>query len=93
MAKNSITRTAIGIGVASLVGAAVLEQLRLPADERTWQGTILGLPYDFRPPTPEKLRNTFWNKNTSKIFVPHAFGIGWSVNFYPIVHPKGVSDM
>jgi hypothetical protein len=91
-AKNSMARTVIGVGMASLTGAAIVAQLRRPKEERTWHGSIIGIPYDFRPPTPEKLRNTFWNKDTSKILVPHAFGIGWSINFYPIVHPKPVSE-
>ncbi len=91
--KNKVVRTAIGIGVISLISAAIVDQLRRPTEERTWQGTILGIPYDFRPPTPEKLRNTLWNKDTSKIFVPHAFGIGWSINFYPLIHPKPASEV
>ena len=91
-AKKRIIRTAICVGVTSLISAAIVDQLRRPTDERTWQGTILGIPYDFRPPTPEKLRNTFWNEVNSKIFVPHAFGIGWSINFYPLIHPKPVSQ-
>jgi hypothetical protein len=90
--KNKLVRTAIGIGVTSLISAAIVDQLRRPTDERTWQGTILGIPYDFRPPTPEKLYNTFWNKDTAKIFVPHAFGIGWSINFYPLIYPKPASE-
>jgi len=90
--KMKLLNSVIGIGAASLVGAAIMEQLRLPAEERTWQGTILGFPYDFRVPTPEKIRATLWNKETSQIFVPHAFGLGWSINFYPLVHPKPASE-
>jgi hypothetical protein len=89
-AKNGMLRTVIGIGVTGLISAAIVDQLRRPTDERTWQGTIFGIPYDFRPPTLEKLRNTVWNKETAELFVPHAFGIGWSINFYPLVHPKPV---
>jgi hypothetical protein len=38
---------AIGIG---LLGAAVVQQLRLPRSERTWHGTVAGVvPYDLRP--------------------------------------------
>jgi hypothetical protein len=90
--KNKAVRTALGIGVTGLIGAAIVNQLRRPTGERTWHGTILGIPYDFRRPTVEKLRNTVWNKDTSKIFVPHAFGIGWSINLYPLVHPKPISQ-
>lgn len=80
--------TAIGISMAALAGAAIMDQLRRPREERTWQGQIAGMPYDFRPPTLAKIRNTFWNKETSRIFVPRAFGIGWDINFYPIIHPE-----
>ena len=90
--KNKLVRTVLGIGVTSLVSAAIVDQLRRPVGERTWHGTILGIPYDFRLPTSEKLRNTFWNQETSEIFLPHAFGIGWSINFYPLIHPKTISQ-
>lgn len=70
------------------VGMAIVEQLRLPPEERTWHGRIAGIPYDFRFPTAERIRATFWNSNTSQFLVPQAFGIGWTINFYPLVHPK-----
>ena len=72
-----------------LVALAIGEQLRLPPEERTWHGRIAGrIPYDFRPPTAERIRATFWNKDTSQILVPQAFGIGWTINLYPLVHPE-----
>jgi hypothetical protein len=83
----------VGAIVVSLLGSAVAQQLSLPADERTWHGQIAGIPYDFRVPTVEKLRNTFWNKDTARILVPHAFGMGWSINFYPIVHPQPAQSL
>jgi hypothetical protein len=70
-----------------LVGAAVLDQLRRPAQQRTWHGSIAGLPYDFRFPTLERVQATFWNKNTSRLLMPQVFGVGWSINFYPLLHP------
>ncbi len=71
-----------------LVGAAILDQMRLPADQRTWQGTLWGIiPYDFRVPTIERIRAKIWNKDTSRVLMPHIFGVGWSVNFYPLLHP------
>lgn len=72
-----------------LVGIALWEQLRLPPEERTWHGRIAGrIPYDFRQPTAERLRATFWNKQTSQVLVPQAFGIGWTINLYPLLHPE-----
>lgn len=84
----SFWRVAVTIGALIVVAAAIRDQLRLPADERTWHGSIWGMPYDFRIPTLEHLQETFWNENTSQILVPHAFGVGWSINFYPLVHPQ-----
>jgi Family of unknown function (DUF5808) len=83
----------LGTAAVTLMGSAIVQQLSRPASERTWYGKIAGVPYDFRVPTPEKLRDTFWNKNTSQVLVPHAFGMGWTVNFYPIVHPKPVDAL
>lgn len=67
---------------------AIREQLARPEEERTWHGTIYGVPYDFRLPDVERLQNTFWNKNTDQILVPQAFGIGWTINLYPLIHPR-----
>jgi hypothetical protein len=78
----------IGIISTALLTSAMIEQLRRPKETRTWYGNILGIPYDFRRPTLEKLRKTFWNEKTSQILVPQAFGMGWSINFYPLLHPQ-----
>ncbi|HEX9132886.1 MAG TPA: hypothetical protein VF844_11400 [Ktedonobacteraceae bacterium] len=75
------------------VAIAIVEQIRRPPEERTWYGKIAGIPYDFRIPTVERIRATFWNKDTSQIFVPQAFGIGWSINLYPILHPEEVQKL
>ena len=73
--------------VAMLVGAALIDQLRRPAEERTWHGRIVGIPYDFRPPTLERVRTTLWNKDNPSLLAPHAFGVGWSINLYRLLHP------
>jgi Family of unknown function (DUF5808) len=82
----------VGIGLATLVGLAIREQLQMPPEERTWHGTLFNIPYDFRRPTIERLRNSFWNKDTARVLVPHAFGMGWSINFYPLIHPPTVKQ-
>ena len=74
-------------GLATLMGLAVREQLQLPPEESTWHGTLFNIPYDFRWPTAERLRATFWNKDTANVLVPQFFGMGWSINFYPLIHP------
>jgi hypothetical protein len=76
-----------------LVVLALREQLRLPAEERTWYGRIAGrIPYDFRLPTAERISATFWNKHTTQILVPQPFGIGWTINLYPLLHPEALQD-
>ena len=81
------------IGIAVLMGLAIREQLHMPREERTWHGTLFGIPYDFRWPTIERLRETFWNKDTARVLVPHAFGMGWSINFYPVINPPTAEHM
>ena len=92
MAKRKNKRPTAGdvitiIGIATLMGLAVREQLQMPPEERTWHGTLYGIPYDFRRPTIERLRETFWNKDTTHVLVPQVFGMGWSINFYPLINP------
>jgi Family of unknown function (DUF5808) len=88
--KNIIWSTVLML----LVGLALKEQLRLPPEERTWHGRIAGIiPYDFRLPTAERIRASFWNKNTSEILVPQAFGIGWTINLYPLLHPETAQNL
>lgn len=54
----------IKLVVWGLVGAAVAQELRTPADERKWHGTVGGVvPYDFRVPGPDKLRRAWWDPN------------------------------
>ena len=64
---------------AALTVAAVVRELRLPAEERTWHGRILYVPYDFRIPTLDRLRERFWAPD-QPLLVPQLFGVGWSVN-------------
>ena len=77
-----------------LVVLAVREQLRLPPEERTWHGRVGGvIPYDFRRPTSERIRAAYWNKETSQILVPQPFGVGWTINLYPLLHPGTVQNL
>ncbi len=89
--KQSTTRNILPVVAAMvLVGLAVNQQLQRPANERTWQGRVFGLPYDFRFPTFERILDTLWNKDNPQLLVPYAFGIGWTINFYPLFHPQEI---
>lgn len=48
---------------------------------------VLGLPYDLRRPTLARTRLRLYNADEPRMFPPKAFGVGWTVNFYWIVHP------
>ncbi len=85
--KFSPLNTILGLTVMAIAGKAIKDQLDLPPQYRTWHGNVLGIPYDFRRPTPEKIRSTFWNEHSSLLFVPQVFGIGWTINFYPLLNP------
>jgi hypothetical protein len=66
-----------------LVAAAVATELSKPAPERTWQGKVGGIvPYDFRPPTLQRIRDAYWNPESDRLFSDRVFGVGWAVNLY-----------
>ena len=65
---------------AVLAIAAVIKELRLPKEERTWHGALGGfVPYDFRMPTVERFKATLWNPQGA-IVVGRPFGVGWTLN-------------
>jgi hypothetical protein len=76
----------IGALTAALTAAAVVRELRLPPESRTWHGRIFGVPYDFRPPTGERIRSKVWNKDNPSILSPTIFGVGWTVNLYRLAN-------
>jgi len=66
-----------------LVVAAVAKELAKPEEERTWHGRVFDLvPYDFRPPTWERIRAAYWNPDSERLFSDRVFGVGWAVNLY-----------
>ena len=66
--------------VALTVGAAVYA---VRSGQPT--GRFLGLPYDFRVPTADRLRERLWNEDDERIFTPMVFGVGWSINLFRLV--------
>jgi len=45
-------------------------------------GRFLGIPYDWRMPNLGRFKERMWNPEDHRVFVPKAFGWGWSINFY-----------
>jgi hypothetical protein len=67
----------------SLIAAAVATELAKPAEERTWHGRVFDMvPYDFRPPTWQRIRNAYWDPNSDRLFNDRVFGVGWALNLH-----------
>lgn len=67
--------------VLAVIGViAVVQELRKPRDERTWHGEVAFFPYDFRMPTVERVKTTYWNPD-GPMFSARVFGVGWAPNF------------
>ncbi|MGH9101788.1 MAG: DUF5808 domain-containing protein [Acidimicrobiales bacterium] len=75
------------LGPAALIfGVLIARELRKPAGERTWTGTLAGIvPYDLRLPTPKRLRSSLWAPNDPHVLTPKPFGIGWNLNLGRLV--------
>lgn len=65
----------------ALAVTAIVRELRLPAEERTWHGRVARVvPYDFRRPTLDRFRERVWNPDGPHLVGPRVFGVGWTVN-------------
>ncbi len=63
-----------------LAVVAVVRELRLPADQRTWHGVVARVvPYDFRVPTVSRIKAANWDPE-GELVGPRAFGVGWTLN-------------
>jgi hypothetical protein len=79
------------MAVFAAVAGAIYTELRKPAEQRTWNGRLLGfVPYDFRLPTLERLRAAYWNPRSPKIFTARPLGVGWAVNIPTLLRRIGV---
>lgn len=74
-------KTVVKIAAIALVAAAVYQELKKPKEQRDWYGRLAGVvPYEFRPPTPSRIKDAMWNPHDDRILTDTAFGVGWSVN-------------
>lgn len=85
---NLLKKLIVATGLA-LAATAVSEQLGRPPGQRTWQGDIFGVPYDFRPVTEDRVRERMWNPGNRSLLAPKVFGMGWTLNLYRLLHPAG----
>jgi uncharacterized membrane protein len=48
-------------------------------------GRFLNMPYDFRMPTIDRIKERMWNEDDERIFMPSVFGVGWALNLFQVV--------
>lgn len=76
--RRLLKLTAMGLTIA-----AISQEMSKPEAERTWHGRVLGLvPYDFRPPTWDRIRAAYWNPDDRHLFTERVLGVGWAINLY-----------
>lgn len=82
--QGGLTRL-IRLAMMALAVTAVVRELRLAPEERTWHGTVAGfVPYEFRMPTASRVKERLWNPDGSLVG-PHVFGVGWTLNVGKLV--------
>ena len=61
--------------------AAIYQELKKPPEERTWHGRVAGsIPYDFRIPTLDRVREAYWAPESDRVLSDKVVGVGWAVN-------------
>ncbi|HVC78266.1 MAG TPA: hypothetical protein VND96_17290 [Candidatus Micrarchaeaceae archaeon] len=76
-------RRLIRLTAVALVVGAVATELAKPEEERNWHGRVLGIvPYDFRVPSWDKVRDAYWNPSSDSLLSDRVFGVGWAINLY-----------
>ena len=84
MGKEWISRL-IQAAAITITLAAVCQELEKPKEERHWHGKLGFIPYDFRLPTIERFRESYWNMDSGQVFTPEVWGIGWAINFHALL--------
>ena len=67
--------------ILAIIGVvAIVQEVRKAPGDRTWHGKVADIvPYDFRKPTVERFRETYWNPD-GPLLGGKAWGVGWAPN-------------
>ena len=57
---------------------------------RQSHGRFLRVPFEFRVPTPQRIRQRLWNPDEESMVTPQAFGVGWTLNLYQVARRLGL---
>ena len=86
-------KTLIKWTVIAIAAIAIIEELRKPAEDREWHGRVGGIvPYEFRPPSAVRIRESWWNPDDPRVITDTAFGVGWTVNLARVRELVGKSN-
>jgi Family of unknown function (DUF5808) len=77
-----------GATAGLMVGLAVFIYTRVVKQRRT--GTLFRIPFSWEPPTRAAIRHRVWNPADRRLFTPHVFGWGWSINGYELLRRLGL---
>ncbi len=79
------------VAFLALVTTAVIQEMRQPRELRQWRGKVWGfIPYDFRWPTWERIKDSIWNPYETHILTSRVFGIGLAINFNALLTKLGL---
>jgi hypothetical protein len=84
MKRNWLLRLA-EIATVAVTMTAILKELEKPEEDRKWYGKVGFVPYDFRMPTFERIKERLWNRFDNRIVTPEVFGIGWAINLHALL--------
>lgn len=80
--REDVVRLVEELGPAELFAEALRDESGDPrVESQRGAGHVLGMPYDVRLPTSERVASRWWNPREPKLFVPRVFGVGWDLNF------------
>jgi hypothetical protein len=71
--------------VVGLAAAAIGQELAKEPEERTWKGTVAGIPYNFRLEDWAAIAGEYWNPESDAVVAPHTIGLGWGINVAALV--------
>jgi Family of unknown function (DUF5808) len=54
--------------------------LAITTEPKRKSGRFLGIPYNWDKPTWQRIRTRLWNPEEPRLFVPKAFGWGYTIN-------------
>ena len=73
------------VAAVAVTVAAIFKELETPEDDRKWYGKVGFVPYEFRIPTIERIKERLWNRFDNRIVTPEVFGVGWAINFHALL--------